>query len=78
VRTYSSREGDMSWGKSHEIVRGPDVFDPGTGIFDRFIILVNLSIGLIVPMTVRIASFYIRESRRILHSRFHNTLKMIQ
>jgi hypothetical protein len=40
------------------------VFDPGAGILDRFIILVILSrIGLFVPMTVRIASFYIRESK---------------
>ena len=54
----------MSWGKIYyDMVRWPDVFDPGAGILDRFIILVILSrIGLFVPMTVRIASFYIRES----------------
>jgi hypothetical protein len=68
----------MSWGKIHDMVLWPDVFDPGTGILDRFIILVILSrIGLFVPMSVRIVSFYIRESRRIPYSRFHNTLKMI-
>ncbi len=40
------------------------MFDPGSGILDRFIILVILSrIGIFVPMTVRIVSFYIRESR---------------
>ena len=54
----------MSLGKSHDMVRWSDVFDPGSGILDRFIILVILSrIGLFVPMSVRIVSFYIRESR---------------
>ena len=74
-----SREGYMSCqGKIHDMVRWTDVFDPGSGILDRFIILVILSrIGLFVPITVRIANFYIRESK-ILYSRFHNALKMIQ
>ena len=45
---------DVSWGKSHDMVRWPDVFDPG------------------------VANLYIRESRRISNSRFHNALKMIQ
>ena len=30
----------LSWGKSHDMVRWPDVFDPGVGILDRFRILV--------------------------------------
>jgi hypothetical protein len=58
----------------------PSRFIINTTISRRvFIILVILcKIGLIVPIDVRISSFYIREYRRILHSRFHNVLKMIQ
>jgi hypothetical protein len=45
----------LSWGWSHDMVRWPDVFDPGTGILDRFVMLVILGwIGLFVPIAVGI------------------------
>ncbi len=58
-----------------------DVFDPGTGILDRF---VNISyswlnrIIVFVPIVVRITISIFKSLDGFSHSRFHNALEIIQ
>jgi hypothetical protein len=69
VWTYDSREGDMSWGKIHDMVRCPEVFGPGVGILDRF---VNISYSwlnrIICTYSVRITNSIFKVLEGLLYS----------